>query len=683
MTQSKTIQYRTADGSGNNLSDPKLNAVDTDFARIGPANFADGFDKMQPGPNPRAISNIVVAGGPTDGALKVNGQELSGMMYAWGQFIDHDLDLEQTTPAGSDISIPVPKNDSLPTGTTIPLTRVTIDPTTGKPGHPATAINTVTGWLDGSMVYGSDAATASSLRLSDGHLKTSAGDNLPIVGTTQGPAFAAGDARAQENPDLTALQTLFVREHNYQVDQLKKQHPSWTGDQLYQQARAITTAEIVNITYNEFLPHLLGKNAIPAYKGYNPNVNPTITEEFEGAAYRFGHSIVSDEIDGVSNAGATTSAQSLKDVFFEPPAAFVAAGGANGLLRHLADDTANPLDTHIVDDLRNFLSDPPDLTDLAAINIQRGRDLGLGTLNETRVALGLAPYTSFSQISNDPETVAALQKAYGTIDKVDLWTGGLAENHTPGAAIGPTFGKIIAEQFTALRDGDRLYFENQGFDPQTLAMIKQTALSDIIARDTDTNDIQKDAFAYYDRHTGVLGGVASENPTAPQLILGSDGSDTLVGGPNNDILVVAKGHQTLTGAAGSDTFDFSKQGTNAVVTDFNVHQDKLEFDVPLVQNGLPWRISSDHGNTLIQGNDISVMLKGVAPNQLSAKDFVSPSQSDLVNNNALLLQFAAAGFQNTSTVFSGSSDTPLTLSENSATIVSNSVLAPSSPHAHG
>ena len=84
----------------------------------------------------------------------------------------------------------------------------------------------------------------------------------------------------------------------------------------------------------------------------------------------------------------------------------------------MADDTSNPLDTHIVDDLRNFLSDPPDLTDLAAINIQRGRDLGLGTLNETRKALGLAPYTSFSQITSDAQTAAALQKAYGTVDKV-------------------------------------------------------------------------------------------------------------------------------------------------------------------------------------------------------------------------------------------------------------------------
>ena len=100
--------------------------------------------------------------------------------------------------------------------------RVAIDPATGVPGHPATAINTITGWLDGSMVYGSDQATADSLRLPDGHMKTSAGNNLPIVDTAQGPAFAAGDVRAQENPDLTALQTLFVREHNYQVDLLHR-----------------------------------------------------------------------------------------------------------------------------------------------------------------------------------------------------------------------------------------------------------------------------------------------------------------------------------------------------------------------------------------------------------------------------------------------------------------------------
>src|SRR5262245_36316229 len=484
------VQFRTIDGSNNNLSDPTINQAGTDFARVGPANFADGVDAMQPGPNPREISDIVVANGP-DTHLEVNGVALSGMMYAWGQFVDHDLDLEKGGTNTADISIPVPAGDSLPEGTIIPLTRVAIDPATGVPGHPATAINTITGWLDGSQVYGSDAATAANLRTADGHMKTSAGDNLPI--DPQSGMFMAGDVRAQENPDLTALQTLFVREHNYQVDQLQKEHPDWNGDKLYEMAKAITTAEMVNVTYSEFLPHLLGKDAIQPYHGYDSTVDARITEEFEGAAYRFGHSIVSDEISAISNSGAFTSEQTLAESFFEDPATF-SATGADGLLRHLSGDLANLLDTHLVDGLRNLLFDPPDGLDLASINIQRAHDLGLGTLNQTREALKLAPYTSFEQITSDPETAAALKQAYGSVDAVDLWTGGLAEDHVAGGVIGPTFANIIGDQFNALRDGDRYYFENQNFDRQTLNEIKGTTLSDLILRDTDTTAMQSDAF---------------------------------------------------------------------------------------------------------------------------------------------------------------------------------------------
>jgi len=417
------LQFRTIDGSSNNLADATVNQTDTDFARVAPANFSDGFNAMTPGPNPREISNIVVAQANTgeDGPHLTddNGVALSGMMYAWGQFVDHDLDLEQQGTT-TDISITVPADDAfLAPGSIIPVTRVAIDSATGVAGHPATAINTVTGWLDGSQVYGSDAATAASLRTADGHMKMSAEQNLPLVDTDQGKAFAAGDVRAQENPDLTALQALFVREHNYQVDQLHEEHPNWSGDRLYETAKAITTAEMVNITYSEFLPHLLGKDAIEPYHGYDPTVDARITEEFEGAAYRFGHSIVSDEISAISNVGAFTSEQTLGESFFENPAIFKATG-ADGLLRHLSGDLANPLDTRLVDGLRNLLVDPPAGIDLAAINIQRGHDLGLGTLNQTREALGLTPYTSFDQVSSDPETAAALKKAYGSVDAIDL-----------------------------------------------------------------------------------------------------------------------------------------------------------------------------------------------------------------------------------------------------------------------
>jgi peroxidase len=621
------LRFRTIDGSNNNLADPTLNQAGTDFTRVGPANFADGFDAMQPGPNPREISNIVVANAP-DTHLDVNGVALSGMMYAWGQFVDHDLDLEKTGTNTADISIPVPAGDTLPEGTIIPLTRVAIDPATGVPGHPATAINTITGWLDGSQVYGSDAATAASLRTADGHMKVSAGDNLPIVDSPQGPAFAAGDVRAQENPDLTALQTLFVREHNYQVDQLHQEHPNWNGDKLYETAKAITTAEMVNITYSEFLPHLLGANAIPAYHGYDPSVDPTISEEFEGAAYRFGHSIVSGDINGINNLGATTSEQALADTFFESPAAFAANGGADGLLRHLVSDTAQSLDTHIIEDLRSFLNDPPDATDLAATNIQRAHDLGLGTLNETRAALGLTPYTSFDQITSDPTTVAALKQAYGTVDAIDLWTGGLAEDHTAGAAIGQTFGKIIADQFTALRDGDRLYFENEGFDRHTLNEIKSTSLSDIIQRDTvGTTAMQADAFVSTEHHSGTIGGVDPTGADAAadqaQLVVGSPGKDHLTGGPLNDTLVAARGQQTLTGGAGADTFVFdldSLKGRHntATITDYDPKVDKLEISN---NSGHVEKSSDHHGGTLLQVGSETIDLLGVRPHQLTPHDW--------------------------------------------------------------
>jgi len=100
----RTLDFRTIDGSNNNLADSTLNQAGTDFARLGPANFADGFNEMTPGPNPRQISNIVVAqedaGEDGPHLTDDNGVALSGMMYAWGQFIDHDLDLQKSHNQG-------------------------------------------------------------------------------------------------------------------------------------------------------------------------------------------------------------------------------------------------------------------------------------------------------------------------------------------------------------------------------------------------------------------------------------------------------------------------------------------------------------------------------------------------------------------------------------------------------
>ena len=608
QTHGGGLQFRSIDGTGNNLTQPDLNAAGTDFARIGPAHFDDGFSTPIDGPNPREISNTVVAG---QGDL-ANPEGLSGMMYAWGQFIDHDLDLSMSDGT-SHIDITIPQGDPTFTpGSSIPLTRAVIDPSTGTAGHPAAAVNSISSWLDASMVYGSDQTTAASLRMADGHMKTSDGNNLPIVNGM----FVAGDVRAAENPDLTALQTLFVREHNYQVDRLHDLHPNWSGDQLYQNAKAIVTGEIENITFREFLPHLLGPDAIAPYDGYDPNVDPTITEEFAGAAFRFGHSIVSANLEQTGEQGQLLGSQQLKDAFFESPDQFNDAGTADSLLRHLAGDQSNALDTHIVDDLRDFLVDPPDGMDLAAINIERGRDLGLGTLNQTRDALGLAPYSSFDQITSDPQTAANLATAFGSVDKVDLWTGGLAEDHVSGAMVGETFQTIIADQFEALRDGDRLWFENQGFDPKTLKAIENTSLSDIIERNTDTQHLQSDAFVFYDRHSGTAAGITGEEPVAPQLVVGSPGVDTLLGGPQGDVLAAATGGlQTMTGFEGADQFVLPK-GVSAVITDFTPGTNSFKFEDLGHVNFRDFHVRVDHGNTVIQVEDDHIVLLGVSPSQL-------------------------------------------------------------------
>ncbi|WP_431269112.1 peroxidase family protein [Dankookia sp. P2] len=105
------------------------------------------------------------------------------------------------------------------------------------------------------------------------------------------------------------------------------------------------------------------------------------------------------------------------------------------------------------------------------------------------------------------------------MDLVDLWTGGLSESVLPGAFVGETFGLIIADQFARLRDGDRLWWENQGFDCATEQAIRHTTLSDLILRNTDTRYLQEDVFTYYERRAE---GTEAAEPELPQLLIPAD-----------------------------------------------------------------------------------------------------------------------------------------------------------------
>jgi peroxidase len=393
-------------------------------------------------------------------------------------------------------------------------------------------------------------------------------------------------------------------------------------------ARAITTAEYQNIIYSGYLPSLLGSAAPGAYTGYNPKVNPSIMEEFSTAAFRFGHTIISPTESKIANDGAVLQVQDLIVAAGEPASTFSNFGGADALLRNLAQDTSQQEGVGIVSDLLNLLdANPNDVGDLGAIDVERERDLGINTLNQTRAALGLRPYTSFNQITSDPTVAAELKSVYGSVNNVDLFVGGLAENANTGdtgSMLGPTFTKIISEQFSNLRAGDRLYFENQGFSPALMDEIQDTTLSDLILRDTNTTAIQADAFVGTERHAS---NVASPDATKPQLVIGVDANGAVIAGSpgvDNTLVAGSGANQILTGGGTSDTFVFQGSGHHDTVTDFNPKVDTIDFE------GLS-RAASFHdliihgnsaGGSVVQFAGNSMTLTGVNPASLSAQNFL-------------------------------------------------------------
>jgi peroxidase len=483
-------QFRPIGGAGNSPNGQAPNATpNSPELHLAPFNFGPGpGDPLIDGPNPRLISNVISGGTGAQGQTSTTTDPgASAWEYVFGQFVDHDLDLESNTPAGTPINIELPTNDPKFSGSPILMTRDDRDPNTN------TIINTAAGYLDLSQLYGSTTERANLLRGADGTLNS---DNGGQTLTVKDGAFQTGDPRVMENPELIAVTTLFMREHNYWVATLHKQNPTWTGDQLYNMARSITTAEYQNIIYTEFLPLLLGP--IPGYSGYNPHTNPQVSQEFAEAAFRMGHSQVSGTQEGIDNNGNVVFTESLADAFFNTPDQDI-QNGINPLLRHLGVDPSQATDVYAVDELRNLLFAPLpgtniDKIDLIAIDIQRERDAGLATLNGTRKALGLAPYTSFGALTSDSVLQKDLQTTFGSIDNVDLFIGGLAENHASNSRLGPTFQKIIGDQFQNVRAGDRFYWQNQKFDPHTASMIASTSLATILRRDTDSTNIQDHVF---------------------------------------------------------------------------------------------------------------------------------------------------------------------------------------------
>ncbi len=497
--------YRTIDGSNNNPNNPEMNQAGVQLIRLVTPAYTDGISSLAGSnrPNPRDISNMVNA----QEKSIANQKSASDFLWLWGQFLDHDISLTPKAEPLEMANIPIPLGDPFfdPDGIgsrEMTFDRSVYDPDTGtSPDNPRQQLNEITGWIDASNIYGSTEERATALRLNDGSgkLRTSDGNllafnhfGLPNDGGTGPELFIAGDVRANEHVGLTAMHTLFVREHNRLAEEIAINNPSLSGEEIYQRARRIVGAQMQEITYNEFLPVLLGPDAVePSSPRYDSLIDAGVKNIFSTAAYRFGHSMLSSLILRLDEQGNEIEAGhlQLREAFFSPQK--LIETGLEPILRGFAAQVCQKIDVFFVDEVRNFLFGNPGAGgfDLAALNIQRGRDHGLPNYNEVRRELQeLEPKKNFSEVTESPEVQNKLARAYyGDIENMGFFIGGLAEDPVPGSMLGELFHTIVTLQFKALRDGDRFWYERT-LSQDELKEVKGIKLANIIRRNTNIGD---------------------------------------------------------------------------------------------------------------------------------------------------------------------------------------------------
>jgi hypothetical protein len=449
---------RTLDGSNNNPFFPNFGRANVQYRRNANARYADGIARPVTGVSPRFVSNRVF-NDTSQNLFSENNVTQWG--FAWGQFMDHTFGLRQTANGESQplpFSAADPLEDFRNDFGVIDFTRTPAAPGTGV-NNTRQQINTVDSFIDGSSVYGNSAARLDWLRQGslDGNPANNSallllpGGFLPTVGARGNPANApamdaegrlrgnpsrtqvAGDVRANENIALTGTHTLFALEHNRIVQAL----PTSLSQELrFQIARRVVGAEQQFITYNEFLP-ALGVQ-LPSYRGYNPFVNPTLSNEFAVVGYR-AHSMIHGELEPFGEAADFTADEleaieaqgveveiagdeiefvvPLNVAFFNPD--LLTQIGLGPVMAGLGGEPQYKNDEQIDNQLRSVLFQVPvpgnpecldgptlpecfnGVVDLGAIDIERGRDHGMPSYNGLRQAYGLSARSLFTSITGE------------------------------------------------------------------------------------------------------------------------------------------------------------------------------------------------------------------------------------------------------------------------------------------
>ena len=503
-------QFRTADGTCNNLQNPLWGASNTAFSRLCPSAYEDGMqipvgytqqttDPFGQGwPSARHISDQIAEDMPVRAPL-------SHFVTSMSQLVAHDLDLmgefdttacEETCDLEEFRSFCYPilvhrrdpvfgrRGDNM--GQCLPLTR-SVGECIQSSGNnsvftmPRQQINQVTHYLDGSAIYGSTTPAMAGLRsFQCGQMRvsqragTNKGDPPFIFGgflSPQGlPFFAFGDLRGNSITALMTLQTIYIREHNRLAREFASMNPCWDDERIFQEARKIVGALVQITTYEEMLPIVYGgpmfRRYIGQYKGYDPNVRGTVHNEFANAGLRFGHSLLSDSFARLDSDGnpLPIGPLGLRESFINTLQYFI-SGGTDPILRGYLQDRSKASDEFVNRVFTTQFMAPTEDSlgqDVAARDIQRGREHGFPSyrhyarLCEERY--GVAP--TFSRRS-----ARKLRAVYGNQafnNGMDLYMASLAEEHLDGSNIGPTHACLLAITFNDIRAGDRFWWQNPG-----------------------------------------------------------------------------------------------------------------------------------------------------------------------------------------------------------------------------
>ncbi|XP_078657992.1 dual oxidase 1-like isoform X1 [Branchiostoma floridae x Branchiostoma belcheri] len=522
------VEMPLCDGWYNNAAHPDYGSTGMPLSRdLPPAYSDDAYRPSGPDrPNPRLVSRALVkhlANTATDTGRTV-------LCVFFGQHVVDDIaDVRSIACPAEYSNIALQPGDPLhssaesdSTEKIMPFQRAVYRAGTGtSANNPRQQVNAATSWLDGSAIYGVSEAWQDRLRsFVNGSLRASHGGKLPDTNAMGLPMqnlpspkyqrihkpdnlYALGNVRGNENPFLLAVSTAWNRWHNHWAHRIHTQHPDWTDDQVFQQAKRWVVATYQNIVSYEWLPAFINDTVEP-YTGYNRFVDPSPSNVFTAAAMRYGHSMVPSAVFKRNSSGDAMAIRTC-NTYWNVEDVIQTAEDVDGLLSGMAGQIADGGRNIVSEDLQGFLYGPLTFSrrDLVAMDIQRGRDHGLPDYNTACREYGIPPLRNWTDIKVvnpklTDEMLSDLSTLYGSVDRLDVWVGGMLAGAGAGAP-GQLYRTIIKQQFLRLRDADRFWFENSqtsGFSDDELNTIRGIKFKDILSHVTDvpSAQLQDDVF---------------------------------------------------------------------------------------------------------------------------------------------------------------------------------------------